>query len=91
MALLQYWSTALCVQCAVADENETFETVLGSRLGYLSVIASVLFLNRDSHSTSTIIQHNIHLHKMSLQCRLVRDCAIMMSRASVVATVENTT
>ena len=63
---------------------------LGSCLGYLSVIVIGLFLNQGSHSTSTIIQRNIHLHKSFSQCRPVRDCAIMMSRASVAATVENT-
>jgi hypothetical protein len=34
-----------CVQCAVTDENHTLEMALGYHFGYLSVIASGLFLN----------------------------------------------
>lgn len=40
-------------------ENQTIETDLGSRLGHLSVIVSDLFLNQGSHSTGTVILHNI--------------------------------
>lgn len=90
--LWRYCSTGrqLCFQCAVTDENQIFGTDLGSRLSYLSVIFSGNFLNQGSHSTCTIIQRNILLHNFFSQCRPVRDCAIMMSSASVDATVENT-
>jgi hypothetical protein len=43
VAVCQVWhycSTGrqICVQCAVADENQTFETDLGHHIGYLSVL-----------------------------------------------------
>jgi hypothetical protein len=50
----------------MTDENQTLVMDLGYRLGYLSVIASGLFLNRGSHSTATIIPRDIHLHKTFL-------------------------
>jgi hypothetical protein len=49
----------LCVQCAVTDENQSLVRDLGHRLGYLSVTASGLFLNRGNHSTAKIIRRNI--------------------------------
>lgn len=60
-----------CVQCAKSDENQAFETDLGSRLGYLFVIVSSLFLKRGSHSTATMLPRNIHLHNIFSQCRPV--------------------
>ena len=72
----------------MTDENQTFETNLGSHLGSLSVIISGLFLNRVSHDIATMIPC-FHLHKIFSPCRQVRDFAIMLSTTSVAASVEN--
>ena len=40
---IQYSSTTFRVQCAVTDENQTFETHVGSRVGCISVTVSGLF------------------------------------------------
>jgi len=74
----------------VTDESQTFETKLGFRLGYLSVIVSSLYLDGGSHCTVTMIPHNIHLHKIFAECQPVREFAIMLSTNSVAATFEST-
>jgi len=66
-----------CVPWTATDENQTYETNLGSRLGYLSVIVSGHFLNRGSHYIATRIPRNFHLHKILSPCRPVRDFAII--------------
>jgi len=55
----------------MTDENQIFETDLGSRLSYLSAIVSVLYLNRGSHATAKMIPRNIHVHNIFSQCRPV--------------------
>jgi hypothetical protein len=70
-ALLLYWSTTLCSQCVVTDENQTFETDLGSRLVHVSDITNGFSLIQGSLSTVTMIPCNIHLHKIVSQCRPV--------------------
>ena len=64
VAILQYWSTTVCIQLALTDENWMFKTTLGYHLGYLSVIVSSLFFKRGSHAIATTVLRNIHLPKI---------------------------
>ena len=75
---------------AVTVVKQTFETNVRSHLGYLSVVVSGDFLKRGSRATDTMIPRYINLRKSFLQCQPVRYFAIMLSRTSVAATVENT-